>query len=98
MDELPTSDVGFAGRCGYVGGIRRSGRVGSGRFVVPAARGAASLQVWHLLSLPGGLMCPTPGWSEGFAAEAVADAILKSIPLLGSALSAESLGGKSPPS
>ena len=54
--------------------------------------------IWHLLSLHGGLVCPTLGWSEGFAAEAVADAILKPIPLLGFALSAEKLGGKSPPS
>lgn len=63
-----------------------------------AARRAEWLWVWHHLSLPGGLVCPTPGWSEGFAAEAVADAVLNPIPSLEFAPSAEKWGGKSPPS
>lgn len=94
-NELLTGFQGGAGTWEASGGV-----AGSEAAIWPSLRHGeqrgSGFGIWHLLSLRGGLTCPTPGWSEGFAAEAVTDAGLKPIPLLGFAFSAGSLGGESP--
>lgn len=47
--------------------------------------------IYHLLSPPGGLLCPTPGWSESFA-------LFQPILLLWFCCLLRNLRGKSPPS